>query len=1525
MNNRDIAIVGLSIYSPAGESVDEFWHGISGGQDYISEVPEDIIEGFYFEGNPNSIDSFYCNRGGFCRPFKIDPLRYGIMPITATGTELEHLVALAAAEQALIDAGVFEKGISLENGSVIIGKASYSSVVSLRSLEIVRMAHQAAAILKIALPDLTEEDLDKFRKAYQSKQGRYQVDMITGAMSNLAASLVANRFNLQGPAYVLDAACASGIISVEHSINLLRSGRCDIALAGGMHIGHSASFWGGFDMLGAMSRKQVIAPFSEEADGMLIGQGGGFLVLKTVEKAIRDEDRIYAVIKETSSCSDGAGSHVMVTSVKGQTRVLQQAWERSGLDPQRIGYVEGHGTGTIVGDRTEITTLKDFFGDSSRPLAYVGSIKSNVGHGIAAAGTFGIIKTALALYHRKIPPTIHCEKPLPVMFESRFLPPQELVDWDSDRLPLVAGVNAFGFGGINAHAILTAYESEPGATWRRPKPWLGEALMISAVDGPSLIGKILKGDYTNTGGDYRMIIFDPDEERLQRAVAIIEKDNPWRGFADIWFSNRPTLSKGGKIAFMFPGYSLDQEGETESLSEILDLPFLDDLIAESGMVDRAEDESTLSVRTFTAKGLYLDALKKLDVEADLYIGHSMGEWDAATFAGMTEVNMDMVNTNEAEWREKVAYPMVAVNGITHQIAQEWCNKIEDLYMVCDNCPSQVMLCGKEPAMEALMKILEEERLVFWVLPIGDGWHTPLGKGVVGFHEDFVNDIRVKPGRVPVWSPTTLELTPSNREAYLELIQTQFTRPILFRELIEKLYDQENVRVFIQISLGSLDGFVEDILKGKDFGAISTSQSVRSSADQFRRIMALLYIEGREVDPAFIGVKVLYRVKNSLITLPKGAPPIIRELPDLDDIVANRYGGKPGTGMFGGGSQGLFRDNLSELNHPIGAVADDNIREAIDVQRELRQIFGQYLSDKSGVLRQPELARQASEGQPLAGQPSARQASAGQPSAGQTSEGQPLAGQTSEGQPSSKQPLSLVSKPKGTRLGTEVKETLKLLFEDHPYLIDHAIIRQPKDWPVVEDLCPVVPLAMTLELIAAFAKKQAPDEKLIKIGKVSAFKWITVERPFEAVIKGKWTKENVLLVELGDNAKAECTFGEAWPEPSAEYDKEIDLGQSILDNCSVEGMYDRFSFHGPQYHSVFEQPRTCQRGMESLTKQVAGKGSLLDTMGQQLGLFLHLTQTENTISFPVRLKEVNFYGDIFDQEGIFHFTLIITKMTDSLIFGDMIYKRDGRCWCVARDYVCQRFEAHIPVWMVMLRPEYNVLSEVIAPGVCFYENRLREITLALLRMRYYSAAEREVYEKIESQSIQRENVVSCIALKDAARLYVAGPEGGTEGHELMYPIEFCYNQEEGGGIAICGNGPLAERVGVPKASVAYCGDAAAAVVASGPVGIGLARIDEQTEDLAGTVCTTQEMALLRKVFSSEEFPEAVLRLMVAKEAWVKRADAQGKTVVVGSEGAGSEGYSKGYEVETFEGDIVVINGERVHTAKLNSEYIVGWII
>jgi phosphopantetheinyl transferase len=494
----------------------------------------------------------------------------------------------------------------------------------------------------------------------------------------------------------------------------------------------------------------------------------------------------------------------------------------------------------------------------------------------------------------------------------------------------------------------------------------------------------------------------------------------------------------------------------------------------------------------------------------------------------------------------------------------------------------------------------------------------------------------------------------------------------------------------------------------------------------------------------------------------------------------------------------------------------------------------------------------------------------------------------------------------TSLPPDFEKPLRLTFEDHPYLVDHSIIRQPEGWECMDDLNPVVPLAMTIELLAEIAKEQMPNRKLLRVGKVAAYRWISVERPFEGIVKGKWKKANTLELNLDGHAKAEFTFGDEWPEPPQEYLGAIDVGPSIMEPLPVEILYDRHSFHGPQYHCSIEFLKAGERGMINLAQRREGKGSLLDIMGQQLGLFLHLTQTKNVISFPVRVESLDFYADIFDQEGIFEQTMVVTKMSDNSITGDMVIKRDGVLWAIARGFVCQRFNTRISDWQLILKPQHNALAERIAPGVYHYSSTAESNLLGLLARCYLNSADREAMsEKMPTKALQ-EYVGSRASLKDAVREFVR-EETGTD--EMLYPVEIYYTHDDEGKPSVYGLGekaPLLESVHV---SLAYKEQESVAIVAKKPVGIDLEKIEKKADDFEETAFTERE----RELLASLKQPENTIRFWVAKEACAKKV------------GTGLEDNPKRFEVTAVDDDVLIVGDERVQTMDLGDGYLVGWTI
>ncbi|MFK8912114.1 polyketide synthase, partial [Streptomyces sp. YS-3] len=425
-----VAIVGMAVLLPGAEDLDAYWRNLVEGVDAVREVPEGRWDPVYYRpGDPGgAADRIYCRRGGFVDGLAgVDAARFGIMPSSVAGTEPDQLIALTVAARALADAGGEERLPDRGRVGVVLGRGGYLNPGLVRLDQRVRTAHQLTRTLGELLPHLGPGQLDRVRAAFTETLGPEHPESAIGLVPNLAASRIANRLDLRGPAYTVDAACASSLIAVDQAVGELASGRCDLMLAGGVHHCHDITLWSVFTQLRALSPSQRSRPFHAAADGILIGEGTGVVALKRLADAERDGDRVYAVIRGTGVAGDGRAAGLMNPDPGGQTRAVRQAWRAAGLDPRdpdSLGLLEAHGTGTPAGDAAELATLAEVFGPGpDGPAApVIGSVKSMIGHCMPAAGVAGLVKAALAVHHATLLPTLHCEDPHPALARTRFRP-----------------------------------------------------------------------------------------------------------------------------------------------------------------------------------------------------------------------------------------------------------------------------------------------------------------------------------------------------------------------------------------------------------------------------------------------------------------------------------------------------------------------------------------------------------------------------------------------------------------------------------------------------------------------------------------------------------------------------------------------------------------------------------------------------------------------------------------------------------------------------------------------------------------------------------------------------------------------------------------------------------------------------------------------------------------------------------------------------------------------------------------------
>ncbi len=362
--NMPIAIIGMGCLFPNATNIKEFWRVISKGEDCITDIPDTHWSvSDYFNKSPKYPDHVYCKKGGFLPKVSFDPSEYGIPPNTLEAIDTSQLLGLMVTKKALEDAGYGEnKNFNRKRTSVILGATGTQELaISLGS----RLGHPH---WRTALKDsnISNEQIEKVIQKISNAYAPWQETSFPGLLGNVIAGRIANRFNLGGTNCTVDAACASSMSALNLAILELTTRQCDMAVSGGVDTINDIFMHMCFAQTGVLSLSSNIRPFSENADGTLLGEGIGIFILKRLEDAEKDNDRIYAVIKGMGTSSDGKAQSIYAPNAKGQAKALKAAYENASISPDTVELIEAHGTGTRVGDAVEFSALNDVFSSSKR-------------------------------------------------------------------------------------------------------------------------------------------------------------------------------------------------------------------------------------------------------------------------------------------------------------------------------------------------------------------------------------------------------------------------------------------------------------------------------------------------------------------------------------------------------------------------------------------------------------------------------------------------------------------------------------------------------------------------------------------------------------------------------------------------------------------------------------------------------------------------------------------------------------------------------------------------------------------------------------------------------------------------------------------------------------------------------------------------------------------------------------------------------------------------------------------------------
>ncbi|MEZ5114969.1 MAG: SDR family NAD(P)-dependent oxidoreductase [Candidatus Nanopelagicales bacterium] len=460
-----IAIVAVSAILPDAPDAQAFWSNVTSGRYSIADVPPGRWDPeLYYDPDPKAPDKTYSKIGGWVRDYEWNPLgwKLPIPPKVADAMDEGQRWAVALTRAVFADYG---KPVDGERTAVILGNAMagekhYATNLRITYPEIARQLGKAPAFAGLPA-DVRGAIADGLRETMWADYPEITEDTMPGELGNVLAGRIANLFDLHGPNFITDAACASAMAAFDAAIEGLMTGEFDAAVTGGIDRNMGASSFVKFCKIGALSATGT-RPFDAGADGFVMGEGAALFLLKRLADAERDGDRIYAVLRGIGGASDGRGKGITAPNPVGQKLAVERAWKQSGLNPKDLGLLEAHGTSTRVGDVVEVTSATEVFGgaDLAPGSVALGSVKSNIGHLKAAAGAAGLLKATLSLHHKVLPPSLNFVDPNPNLdwSTSPFRVNTELRDWTpaAGRVR-TAGVSAFGFGGTNFHAVLEEY------------------------------------------------------------------------------------------------------------------------------------------------------------------------------------------------------------------------------------------------------------------------------------------------------------------------------------------------------------------------------------------------------------------------------------------------------------------------------------------------------------------------------------------------------------------------------------------------------------------------------------------------------------------------------------------------------------------------------------------------------------------------------------------------------------------------------------------------------------------------------------------------------------------------------------------------------------------------------------------------------------------------------------------------------------------------------------------------------------
>jgi len=991
VSNERIAIVGIGLCYPDAASPDELWENVLAGRRAFRKLPDERMNAAdYWSADPAAPDRFYATKAAVLRNFEFDRVSYQVAGSTYRSTDLTHWLALDVAAKALADAG-FPNGDGLPKQAtgVVIGNSLTGEFARANLMRLRWPYVRRTVAAGLAAKGWSEEDVADFlvdlEKDYKAPFPAIDEDSLAGGLANTIAGRVCNYFDLSGGGYTVDGACSSSLLSVATAAKALSEGDIDVAVAGGVDLSIDPFEVIGFAKTGALAKTEMKV-YDKDSNGFWPGEGSGMLVLMREEDAIARDKRIYATVTGWGISSDGKGG-ITRPEASGHQLALTRAYGRAGYGVDTVSYFEGHGTGTAVGDETELTALSFARreADPTAPPAALSTIKGNFGHTKAAAGVAGLIKATLAVHNQVIPPATGHYDPHPMLLEddAAMFVPSVAGEWPADA-KIRAGVSAMGFGGINTHIAL---EQPPGVTRKEPAARTvelvagrqdAELLLVAADSADALKARLTElADLTpklayaeltdlaaglaadlGAGQHRAAVVVSSPEEATRKLTRLV--DELAEGRTDVFAANDGVFMAGRdsapRIAYLFPGQGSgrDTVGALRRRFAVAAEVFADESVANATGDHVATENAQPRIVAGSVAGLRV--LRSLGIEAETAVGHSLGELSALAWAGAlseTEVLRLAAVRGKAMASASEEGGAMACLTTTPDRTTELIGD-DEVVISGYNSQEQTVIAGKADAVDRVSGRARDAGLTATRINVSHAFHSPLVQPAADAMAERLRDFDFTPMTRTVVS--TVTGAPLDADADLRtLLHEQVRKPVRFEEAAAKAVGEADL--VLEVGPGRvLGGLVDQVAPERNVLSIDTDNA---SLGTFLHAVGAAFALGAPVDaPALFAGRLARTLPDEFTFLAspcESAPEIDEELTvDAQDDAETES-------AVGDGTDESTLDVLRKLaadrvELPLETVGEDT--HPLDDLHLSSITVGQIVNDATRELGRPTLSATA---------------------------------------------------------------------------------------------------------------------------------------------------------------------------------------------------------------------------------------------------------------------------------------------------------------------------------------------------------------------------------------------------------------------------------------------------------------------------------------------------------------------------------------------------------------------------------------